>query len=64
MIKLYYKWEETKPSAPLLYPKINCFSEKYRNDKKLTDNKFNNNINSINILEIIMKLKLINIIRS
>ena len=39
--------EETKPSAPLFYPKITSFSEQYINDKILANNKFNNNINII-----------------
>ena len=37
--------EETKPSAPLLYPNMNNFSEQYINDKILANNKFNKNIN-------------------
>ena len=39
--------EETKPSAPLLYPTITPFSEQYINDKILANNKFNNSINII-----------------
>ena len=39
--------EETKPSAPLLYPNITSFSEQYISDKILANNKFNNNINII-----------------
>ena len=40
--------EETKPSAPLLYPIITpSFSEQYINNKIVAKNKFNNNINII-----------------
>ena len=35
--------EETKPSAPLLYPNLSCISEQYINDKILANNNFNNN---------------------
>ena len=56
--------EETKHSAPLLYPNITSFSEQYINDNVLGNNKFNNNINFIKDFEIISKLKLIAIIRS
>ena len=55
--------EETKASAPLFYPNITSFSEQYINDKILAKKMFNNNINMIKILEIVMKLKLIIIIR-
>ena len=37
--------EEIKPSAPLLYPNINTFSEQYINCKILANNKIYNNIN-------------------
>ena len=37
--------EETKSSAPLLYPNINSFSEQYINGKIPANNNFNNNIN-------------------
>ena len=39
--------EETKPSAPLLYPNLSSLSEQYINDKILANNKFNDNINII-----------------
>ena len=39
--------EETKPSAPLLYPNITSFSEQSIIDKILANNKFKNNINII-----------------
>ena len=39
--------DETKSSAPLVYPNINNFSEQYLNDKILANNKFNNNIDII-----------------
>ena len=39
--------EETKLSAPLLYPNITSFSEQYINDKILANNNFNNNVNII-----------------
>ena len=39
--------EETKLSAPLLYPNISSFSEQYINDKILSNNSFINNINII-----------------
>ena len=51
--------EETKPSAPLLYPNITSFSEHYINDKILANNKFNKIINIKKVLDIVMKLKLI-----
>ena len=54
----------TAPSERLLYPDLSSVSERLINDKIQANNKFNNNINIINILEIIMKLKLITIIRS
>ena len=51
--------EETKPSAPLLYPNISTatllitsFSEQYINDKILANNKFNNNITIIKYIRI------------
>ena len=37
--------EETKPSAPLLYPNINSISEQYINDKILANKKINTAIN-------------------
>ena len=54
----------TAPSERLLYPKLSTVNEQYINEKIQANNKFNNNINIIKILEIIMKLKLITIIRS
>ena len=39
--------EETKLSAPLLYPNFTSFSEQYINDKILANIKFNININII-----------------
>ena len=41
--------EESKPSAPLLYPNLSSFSEQYINDKILVNIKFHNNINIIKI---------------
>ena len=41
--------EETKASAPLLYPHLSSFSEQYINDKILANNKFNSNINIIKV---------------
>ena len=38
---------ESKPSAPLLYPNINTFLEKHINDKILTNIKLKNNIKII-----------------
>ena len=54
----------TAPSDGLLYPDLSSVSERLINEKIQANNKFNNNINIIKILEIIMKLKLITIIRS
>ena len=54
----------TAPSERLLYPDLSSVSERLINEKIQANNKFNNNINIIKILEIIMKLKLITIIRS
>ena len=42
--------EETKPSAPLLYPNNSTFSTEYINDKIQANNKFNNYINVINYI--------------
>ena len=39
--------EDTKPSAPLLYPNINTFSEQYKNDKNLANNNFSSIIRTI-----------------
>ena len=62
---LYYiKMEETKPSTPLFYTNFNSSSEQNMNDKILANEKLNNSTNIINILENIMKLKLIAILRS
>ena len=54
----------TAPSERLLYPDLSSVSETLINEKIQANNKFNNNINIIKILEIFMKLKLITIIRS
>ena len=54
----------TAPSERLLYPDLSSVSERLINEKIQANKKFNNNINIIKILEIIMKLKLITIIRS
>ena len=67
--------DPTAPSESLLYPDLSSVSERLMreaaavneqqiNEKIQANNKFNNNINIINILEIIMKLKLIIIKRS
>ena len=56
--------EETKPSAPLLYPKISTatlritfFSEQYINDKILANKKFNNNITIIKYIRIYYEIE-------
>ena len=54
----------TAPSERLLYPDLSSVSERLINEKTQANNKFNSNINIINVLEIIMKLKLITIVRS
>ena len=57
----------SQPSAQserLLNPNLSTANEHYINDKILANDKFNNNINITNILEIIMKPKLLTIIRS
>ena len=54
----------TALSERLLYPDLSSVSERLINGKIQANNKFNNNINLIKILEIIMKLKLKTIIRS
>ena len=54
----------TAPSERLLYPDLSSVSERLINEKIQANNKFNNNINIIKILEIFMKLKLITIKRS
>ena len=54
----------TAPSERLLYPNLSTVNEQYINEKIQANNKFNNNVNIIKILEIIMKLKLIIIIKS
>ena len=56
--------QPTAPSESLLYPDLSSVSERLINEKIQANNKFNNNINIIKILEIIMKLKLIIMIRS
>ena len=40
--------EETKPSAPLLYPNLSSFSKQHINDKILVNIKFDNIINTMN----------------
>ena len=52
--------EETKPSAPLLYPNISTFSKEYINDKIQANKKFNNNINVINDIRIYYETETIN----
>ena len=54
----------TAPSERLLHPDLSSVSERLINEKIPANNKFNNNINIIKLLEIITKLKLITIIRS
>ena len=54
----------TAPSERLLYPDLSSVSERLINEKIQANNKCNNSINIIKILEIIMKLKLITIIGS
>ena len=67
--------QPTAPSESLLYPDLSSVSERLIreaaavneqqiNEKIQANNKFNNNINIINILEINMKLKLKIMIRS
>ena len=51
----------TAPSERFLYPDLSSVSERLINEKI---QEFNNNINIIKFLEIIMTLKLLTIIRS
>ena len=55
----------TAPSERLIYPNLSTVIEQYINEKIQANNKFNNNIYIIkDIMILIMKLKLINLVRS